>query len=65
MIKETTMRGVSDLFIKGMGTHANGSPAEIVLADIDGIKGGIPGIAPSRKNVFFGDGAHGRSEYRR
>ena len=56
MIKQTTVRSMSNRLIKRMCTHPNRRPTQIIFADIDRIQRRIPGIAPTRKNIGIGDG---------
>ena len=48
--------GVGDGFVKCMGTDADGRPAQVVFAHIDGVQGRVPGIAPPGEDVFFANG---------
>ena len=42
-------------FVEGVGADADRRPAEVVLADVDGVERRVPGVLPLREDVGFGD----------
>ena len=44
-----------DGLVEGMGADADGSPAQVVLADVDRVESRVPGILSDRQDIVLGD----------
>ena len=42
-------------FVKRMGANANGCPAEIVFAHVDGVEGAVPGLLTIAQDFIIRD----------
>ncbi|MDH3517969.1 MAG: hypothetical protein OEM66_03495, partial [Acidimicrobiia bacterium] len=49
------MGGVMDGFVEGVGADADRSPAQVVLADVDGIESGVPCLISPGQEVLLPD----------
>ena len=55
MVEQPAGGGVIDRLVEGVGADADRGPAEIELADIDGVERAVPGLAAARQDVGLGD----------
>ena len=52
---QTAVGRVVDGLVEGVGADADGRPAEVVLADVDRVEGGVPGVPARGQDVGLGD----------
>ena len=62
VVEQAARGGVVDRLVEGVGADADRGPAEVELADVDGVERGVPGFAPTRQDVRVGYGVVAQGE---
>lgn len=52
---QVTVGRVGDRLVEGVGAHSDGTPTQVVLADVDRVEGGVEGFGATMQDVGLGD----------
>jgi hypothetical protein len=55
VVEQFAVGGMCDGFIKSMGADSDGSPAEVVFADIDRVQSAVPSLLAGAEDLIAGN----------